>query len=323
MESIRQGMSGAAVEDVQDRLASLGYEIDRSELGGKGFGDSTRAAVAAFRADQGLPAGDEVDSACWSVLVDESYRMGDRTLYLRLPNFHGRDVRDLQNALNILGFSCGSTDGYYDAHTESAVKQFQESVGILADGMAFSDTFDAIDRLHHVWNGKPAQGPHPTGGIGFARAAEVLETTPLSISAEDPISRNVAGRVWNLATATSEASELALAETPDAARKDDLALLVLTTAGRDVRSTSHNVVMDEDAATLPARIRTAYESARAAADDASASSTGDEGAVATAIRPTVRIELPAGATYDGTFTARDAQTIATSLLDAICTAFAR
>jgi hypothetical protein len=145
----------------------------------------------------------------------------------------------------------------------------------------------------------------------------------LCISAEDPISRNVAGRVWNLATATSEASELALAETPDAARKDDLALIVLTTAGRDVRSTSHNVVMDEDAATLPARIRTAYESARAAADDASASSTGDEGAVATAIRPTVRIELPAGATYDGTFTARDAQTIATSLLDAICTAFAR
>jgi hypothetical protein len=176
----------------------------------------------------------------------------------------------------------------------------------MADGMAFGDTFDAIERLHHIWNGKPAEGPHPTGGIGFARAAEVLESTPLSITAEDPISRNVAGRIWNLAAATSEASELALAETPDDVRDEDIAMLLLSTSGVGMRSTSHNVVMDDDRMKLPQRIRTAYESA-----------LNRRGART----PLVRIELPGDVNYDGTFTTREAQTIATALLDAICQAF--
>ena len=221
MDPITEGATGAAVEDIQARLAALGYEADAAEIETRTFGASTAAAVDHFRLDHGLSMGAEVDSDTWLTLVDEGYRLGDRTLYLRLPNFHGRDVRDLQNALNILGFSCGSTDGYYDTHTESAVKEFQESVGIVADGMAFEDTFDAIERLHHVWNGKPAQGPHPVGSIGFARAADVLEQNQISITAEDPISRNVAARIWNLASATSDGSRLGLAESARDKRDDD------------------------------------------------------------------------------------------------------
>ena len=172
MEPIKQGAQGAAVEDIQMRLAALGYEISEGERDSQTFGPATATAVARFRIDHGLPLGSEVDATTWSTLVDEGYSMGDRTLYLRLPNFHGADVRQLQKCLNILGFSCGEPDGYYGVHTEAAVKQFQESQGQLADGMAFPDTFDAIDRLHHVWGGKPAAGPHPMGGMGFARAAE-------------------------------------------------------------------------------------------------------------------------------------------------------
>ena len=37
--------------------------------------------------------------------------------------------------------------------------------------------------------------------------------------------------------------------------------------------------------------------------------------------PVVRIELPVGAGFDGTFTTGDAQTYAVLLLDAVCTAF--
>lgn len=168
MEPIREGMTGTAVEDVQERLASLGYEIAVEERGGAAFGQSTANAVARFRLEHNLSLTPEVDVACWSALVDECYQMGDRTLYLRLPNFHGNDVRCLQNALNVLGFSCGEVDGYYGPHTEGAVKMFQENVGMLADGIAFSDTFDALERLRHVWAGKPANGPHPQSGMGFA-----------------------------------------------------------------------------------------------------------------------------------------------------------
>ena len=156
MESIAQGMQGPAVEDVQTRLTSLGYTIDEAETSAKEFGTTSAAAVRAFRASQGLEPGDEVDGVAWSALVDASYKLGDRTLYLRLPNFHGADVRALQRALNTLGFACGVDDGYFGPHTEAALQQFQENVGLFADGMAFQDTFAYINRLHHVWEGKPS-----------------------------------------------------------------------------------------------------------------------------------------------------------------------
>ncbi len=229
MDPIREGATGAAVEDIQERLASLGYEIDAAERDAKSFGSSTTSAVARFRIDHNMPLGGEIDSATWIELVDAGYEMGDRTLYLRLPNLHGHDVFELQERLNILGFSCGEPDGCFGVHTEAAVKQFQESQGMLADGMAFPDTYDAIDRLHHVWGGKPAAGPHPQGGMGFARAASVLENVQLSMTAEDPISRNVAGRIWNLASATSDHSGLDLIESPEHPREGDAAVIVLST----------------------------------------------------------------------------------------------
>ena len=302
MDPIREGATGAAVEDIQERLGKLGYGIAADELEAKAYGSSTASAVAKFRLDHGIALGTDVDTTTWATLVDEGYVMGDRTLYLRLPNFHGADVRCLQNCLNILGFSCGEPDGLYGVHTEAAVKQFQESQGMLADGMAFPDTFDAIERLHHVWAGKPAAGPHPMGGMGFARAAGVLEGVQLSLTAEDPISRNVAGRIWNLASATTDKSGLDLVADVAHARPDDRAVLILTTAPLPERSASvANVVIDEFD-TLPLRLRTAIESAR----------------TPTAV---VRLELPFKLDYDGSFTVSDAQTFAVLLLDAICAAF--
>lgn len=302
MEPITLGMSGAAVEDIQDRLASIGFNVSEDERNRQVFGESTATAVAHFRLNHGLSLGQEVDSITWMTLVDETYKMGDRTLYLRLPNFHGADVRQLQHCLNILGFSAGEEDGYYGPHTEAAVKQFQESIGELPDGMAFPDTFDAIDRLHHVWGGKSATGPHPMGSMGFARAANVLESVNISITAEDPISRNVAGRVWNLASATNDKSGLDIVESAEHKRPGDTALLVLATAPLPDGSSMPNVVMD-DPNTLAMRIRTACASSK---EDV----------------PVVRVELSLGGpNYNGTFTVSDAQTYAVMLLDAICAAF--
>ena len=299
MQPICLGAQGAAVEDIQQKLTSLSYQIDAEELDTKNFGPSTADAVAHFRADMYIKPGNEVDEETWSALVDESYIIGNRTLYLRLPNFHGRDVRELQTRLNILGFSCGKTDGYYGAHTEAAVKQFQENVGLLPDGMAFPDTFDAIERLRHVWSGTQANGPHPTNGMGFARAARVLERSPLALSADDPISRNIVGRIWNLASATTPDNKLMLLDDPKEKVNCPMIILTTTPLGRD--GGMANVVVDSFD-TFAQRIRTAYESS-------------------TDKYPTVRLELPCSSTYDGTFTTSDAQTFAVLLLDAFCTAF--
>ena len=300
MEAIIEGATGAAVEDIQERLSSLGYAIEGAELDARSFGHSTATAVARFRLDHGLSLGEAVDASTWSVLVDECYQLGDRTLYLRLPNFHGNDVRQLQERLNVLGFSCGPVDGVYGVHTEAAVKLFQESMGALADGMAFQDTFDAIERLRHVWAGKPADGPHPQGSMGFARAASVLESAGIAITADDPISRNVAGRIWNLAHATVDDCALELVDAPSGVRPETRVLIVLSTEPLpdNVASGVGNLALD-DLDTLPLRLRTAIQSSGSAPR-------------------TVRIELPVG---EGAFTTSDAQTFAVLLLDAICAAF--
>ena len=302
METIHEGATGVAVEDIQERLTSLGYAVEKGEREAQLFGRSTATAVARFRLDHGLSLGEAVDTATWSVFVDEGYQLGDRTLYLRLPNFHGNDVRQLQERLNVLGFSCGEPDGVYGVHTEAAVKLFQESIGALADGMAFPDTFDAIERLRHVWAGKPAAGPHPQGMMGFARAASVLEDAGIAITADDPISRNVAGRIWNLAHATVDDCALELVDAPENVSPGTRVLIVLSIdpLPENVAAGVGNLSLD-DVDTLPLRLRTAIQS----------SSTTPRA---------IRIELPVGV---GAFTMSDAQTFAVLLLDAICTAFDR
>lgn len=299
MDSIKQGMQGPAVEDVQTRLASLGYAIDEHELEGSDYGASTAKAVSDFRVASGLATGDEVDSVCWSALVDASYKLGDRTLYLRLPNFHGADVRALQQALNVLGFACGIDDGYFGPHTEAALQQFQENVGLFADGMAFQDTFNYIKRLHHVWKDKPSVvNIDSEARSGFARAASVLEHVNVAVGGEDAIARNIASRIWNIASATTENSGVVLYDSEEPQDMD----VIFVVASEPLPESAAPVatITLAECTNLSQRIRTAI-----------ASSTQKPARV--------RFELT-GLTRYGTFTSSDAQTLAIRLLDGVCDA---
>lgn len=299
MDSIKQGMQGPAVEDVQTRLASLGYAIDEHELEGSDYGASTAKAVSDFRVASDLATGDEVDSVCWSALVDASYKLGDRTLYLRLPNFHGADVRALQQALNVLGFACGIDDGYFGPHTEAALQQFQENVGLFADGMAFQDTFNYIKRLHHVWKDKPSVvNIDSEARSGFARAASVLEHVNVAVGGEDAIARNIASRIWNIASATTENSGVVLYDSEEPQDMD----VIFVVASEPLPESAAPVatITLAECTNLSQRIRTAI-------------------AASTQKPARVRFELT-GLTRYGTFTSSDAQTLAIRLLDGVCDA---
>lgn len=299
MESIKQGMQGPAVEDVQTRLVSLGYTIDEAETSTKAYGASTASAVSAFRASQELEPSDEIDGTAWSALVDASYKLGDRTLYLRLPNFHGADVRALQRALNTLGFACGVDDGYFGPHTEAALQQFQENVGLFADGMAFQDTFAYINRLHHVWEGKPSViDIEAEARMGFARAANVLESWHIAIGGEDAIARNVASRVWNIASATTDGSGIVLYD--DVAPQDVDLIVEIASDELPEDAEPRATIALADCQNLTLRVKTAV-------------------AAATSKPILLRIELT-GITKYGMFTASDAQTLAVRLLDGLCDA---
>lgn len=302
MKPIKKGDVGAAVEDVQQRLLALDYNLGQ-ECVDAVFGDETARAVREFRESHGLPEGSVVDSECWNTLVDETFVMGERSLYLRYPNFHGKDVRTLQSALNVLGFACGNADGIFGVHTESAVKEFQANVGLIPDGIAFEETFDAINRLRHVWDGKSPQA-HSGAHIGLARTVEVIESVSINLFGSDPIARNIAGRIWNVATATTENSKFALIADLDSVQDEAEIVVELSVDPNNQPEGIPHVSVAKDFSALPARLRTACE--------------------AVGEKPVhVRVELEGINHYDGTFTARDAQLIAIEILDALCVAFDR
>ncbi len=199
MRPIREGDRGAAVEDIQRRLITLGVDLGSTGVDGVFLG-ATCAAVRAFQHARGLDEDGEVGDHTWAALVDATFALGDRLIYLRYPYLHGADVRALQCALNALGFACGAADGIFGAYTEGAVRDFQANVGLGADGIVGPDTVRAISGLHHVWSDKPSDPPAELKAAP-ARSAAVLREIEVSLVADGP-SRALADRIVNLARAS-------------------------------------------------------------------------------------------------------------------------
>jgi N-acetylmuramoyl-L-alanine amidase len=145
MKTLTLGDRGEAVLDIQARLGFLGYRIEPKEHGE--FGASTEQAVREFQQRRQLLVDGEVGDLTWQELVEASYALGDRILYLRYPYYRGDDVRELQAALNIIGFDAGREDGILGARTDRAVREFQRNVGMPPDGIVGTTTVEALARL--------------------------------------------------------------------------------------------------------------------------------------------------------------------------------
>lgn len=286
---------GPAVEDVQNRLAIIGL-LDVNNVTGD-FDETTGQAVLAFCEKVGLPSVAEINDKSWAALVDASFELGDRTLYLRMPYFHGHDVRELQQALGALGFPCGE-DGIFGAHTELALRKFQLNLGLPSDGIAGAYTYAALHNLQHSWVGKGA--PHTTLYIGFARAADVLENNALCLFGTDEFTRSVASRMSNLALATNPVSRIVSAEALSVAPERSMLLVQIAFTGSK-RAPQVPVVAYTDEGDLSLRMASAINAAR------------QSGVYR------VVIELP-GITWEDAGAERSAQHFAITLLDALCSA---
>ncbi len=152
MNVIRRGQSGAAVSDVQRRLHDLGYDAPgfSDEISRQFYGEITEKLVRLFQEERGLRANGEVDDNSWQELVEASYRLGDRFLYLRVPPFRGDDVREVQRFLNRLGFHAGREDGIFGADTDRALRDFQRNLGLPVDGIVGPSTIEYITRLERA-----------------------------------------------------------------------------------------------------------------------------------------------------------------------------
>ncbi len=299
MDTIRLHDTGAAVEDVQRRLAIAGF-LDEAEVTGT-FDDRTQQALRAFARHFRLPATDMVDDKTWATLVDASFNMGDRTLYLRMPYFHGADVVQLQRALGALGFANGEHDGIFGAHTELALRKFQTNMGLPSDGIAGAYTFAALRNLSHSWEGKEAA--HLPRTLGFARAADVLEAHALVLFGTDEFTRQVASRMSNLSLATNPASRMVSADALLVPLDDTMLLVQVTLPEAEAAADAPRVAYDDED-TLSLRLRSALNAARDPR----------------APRPArVIVELP-GTVWEDAGAARSAQHFAITLLDALCAA---
>ncbi len=257
MDLINVGCEGAAVEDVQRRLAKLGYDLGNTGLDGS-YETITAAAVKKFRSDYGLPDGESVDAMMWAALVDATYSLGDRTLYLRMPYFHGNDVGELQNILNILGFACGPQDSIFGAYTERGVRDFQTNMGLEPDGIVGMATTNSLSRLHRAWTDKTPLSQE-SAGVGFSRAADVLEKNPVCIYGIDDVARKIASSVCNLAFATTSLSKVLSADKMSAAPNDDFLMIEITTGDCESALGDPLVVFDTPQE-LMQRFRNAVES---------------------------------------------------------------
>lgn len=128
----------------------------------------THAAVIAFQDSYGLRATGECDDLTWSALIEASWILGERLLFLRTPNIRGDDIAELQTLLNRLGFNCGRVDGIFGPLTVDAISDFQTNIGVDANGICTPELVQHIKRM----SSQTGQGP----GVALVRESVELST---------------------------------------------------------------------------------------------------------------------------------------------------
>ena len=145
---------------MQRRLETAGL-LDLTQISVNTFCDATRDAVAKFQELRSLHISGVCDQATWLALVESSFALGDRLLYLTSPLQRGDDVAQLQLLLSRTGFDCGRVDGFLGNRTAKVLTEFQQNYGLIPDGICGPQTLQAIYRASR----NSGVGP----GVGIVR----------------------------------------------------------------------------------------------------------------------------------------------------------
>jgi N-acetylmuramoyl-L-alanine amidase len=172
------GDRGPAVAEICTKLVQLGIlpaSAEPSDPMDAEFDETVNRAVRQFQQQRGLTVNGVVDAQTYRVLDEARWRLGDRLLeYNAAHPLAGDDVAELQRRLVELGLSLERIDGIYGPATERAVREFQDSVGVPADGTCGPATFKAFARISPRQTGAGAlrdverirrAGPHLPGKV--------------------------------------------------------------------------------------------------------------------------------------------------------------
>jgi N-acetylmuramoyl-L-alanine amidase len=172
----RKGDTGPAVAEIRDRLSRLGLlptqdspgPLD-TRSGDVVFDDAVDRGVRAFQQLRGLTVDGVVGPQTFRRLEEARWSLGDRVLsYSPGHLVAGDDVVALQRRLSSLGFHLGRVDGVFGVLTDGALREFQRSVGVDADGTCGPETFRAMARLGRTMSGG--------GAASILRELQVLDS---------------------------------------------------------------------------------------------------------------------------------------------------
>lgn len=158
-KNLSQGSRGAEVWAVQRRLQARGFDPGSVD---SVFGSRTTKAVKAFQESKGLDVTGIVDDTTWKALGQPSFTPRRRIqpqqaqVQVQQPQIQapilltkgdrGSKVKTLQVSLETMGFDPGPIDGIFGVKTTGAVKEFQKSQGIKADGIVNKKTWAAFSQ---------------------------------------------------------------------------------------------------------------------------------------------------------------------------------
>lgn len=152
--SLVEGDMGEEVEEAQNRLAFYGYYD--GEIDGK-FDNEVKQAVIKFQRRNDLSADGKIGPKTWTILsTDTGVKLSDPTQPIESMTLgcSGLNVEKVQIALKNNYYYNGEITGEFDSLTFKAVKNFQESAGLTADGIVGKRTWDAlVNGTANIFNG--------------------------------------------------------------------------------------------------------------------------------------------------------------------------
>ena len=166
----------SVIKDLQTRLIELNY------LHGKAdgiFGSGTAKALRSFQEMNGLKATGEADEATLAALNRPNVvPMPTPEPTPRANGARGEDIKEIQTALQIMGFMGGNADGSFGTETENSVKRYQQYV---------HDREAAYLEAHPTPTPEPTPTLEPTAVIAMLdENGQAAPTIPPDEIAEEP-----------------------------------------------------------------------------------------------------------------------------------------
>ncbi|THA62117.1 N-acetylmuramoyl-L-alanine amidase [Streptomyces sp. A0958] len=131
----RGGSAGPQVKALQLLLNDLDYPVGEAD---GGFGPVTTGAVTSFQAAHGLEADGVVGARTWTALLSAG------SAPALAEGATGEDVKRLQRALTAALGSTVEADGSFGPATATAVRSYQTSRDLTADGVVGTATWAAL-----------------------------------------------------------------------------------------------------------------------------------------------------------------------------------